>query len=378
MFPDLLIVGGGVIGLSIADVALRAGLRVRVLDKSAPARESSWAGAGMITCRPRPRHRAGVPDYHDLTLLSAEQYPLWSERLKAETGIDIGYRVSGALELLTASESEAEFDESAQSFLKGGAERGIAVRRLSRDETLAREPSLDAQAIAGALEFPNEAQIRTPWLTRALIASIEKRGGVIDSGISVADVALDPGSAKAVGALLNSGERIEAGNTVFAAGAWSGGFPELCRLAPMLAKVHPVRGQMLCYNTDAKLASRLLTCGPHYLVPRGDGVLLAGATHEHAGFDNVTTPEGFAELTAFSHSVLPALKTLEPVNRWAGLRPGLTGRHPLIGPVRGAKNLFVACGHYRNGLTLAPATAELLVDVIIGRTPKVAIDGWTP
>ena len=385
MLPDLLIIGGGAIGLSIADCALRNGLRATVLDKSAPGREASWAGAGMITCRPRPRQhqRSGVPDYHDLTLLSAKAYPQWAQRLEAETGIAIGYRVCGALELLpverpsvAVSSGQPDREADIASVLAGAAERGIAVRRLTRAELKSRETSLAVEALSGALEFPSEAQVRNPWLVRALIASIEKRGGVLKPDATVADILLDSQNVKVIGVQLASGERIEAANTVVCAGAWSAGFPVLNRLAPAVQKIHPVRGQLLCYNADPKLAAHLLTCHRHYIVPRGDGVILGGATHERAGFEKAVTPEGYAELTAFGHGLLPALRQLEPIHRWAGLRPGLQGRHPLLGPVQGAKGLFLACGHYRNGLTLAPATAELLVDVILGRKPKLAIEGW--
>jgi glycine oxidase len=376
VLPDLLIVGGGAIGLSVADYALRNGLRVTVLDKSAPGREASWAGAGMITCRPRPRLRVGVTDYYDLTLLSANAYPQWAARLEAETGIAVGYRVSGALELLAAGESGPKQEMELAALLAGAAERGLAARRISANEAKAREPALDVEAISGALEFPSEAQVRNPWLVRALVASIEKRRGALQSNASVADILLDHQNTKVLGVQLASGERIEAANTVICAGAWSAEFPRLNTLAPAIKKVHPVRGQMLCYNADPSLAARLLTCHRHYIVPRGDGVILVGATHERAGFEKDVTPEGYAELTAFGHATLPALRKLEPTQRWAGLRPGLQGRHPLLGPVRGVERLFLACGHYRNGLTLAPATAELMVDTILGHKPKLAIDGW--
>lgn len=377
---DLLIVGGGAIGLSVADCALREGLRVEVLDRGVHGQEASWAGAGMLTCRPFPRKHPGQPDYYDLVLLSGRLHKEWAARLREETGIDTGYRVSGAIELLLPGGGP---DRSAgilpapspnrrelESRLAGCRERGVRAQMLDAAEARALEPELGASAGAeGAAFFPDEAQIRNPRFVRALAASVTKRGGILSAGQAAADIAFDPSSGKVRGVRLAGGQLRAAGNVAVCAGAWSAQFPTLLQLLPTAAKIEPVRGQILCYQTDPGLAARMMTCGNHYIVPRGDGVLLVGATHEHAGFVKETTDEGRRELEQFGHAVLPALKNLQPVKSWAGLRPGMKGRHPLIGPVHGAQGLFIAAGHYRNGLTLAPATATVLLDHILSRKP---------
>lgn len=375
MSPDLLIIGGGIVGLTLAERALRDGMRVTVLDKAAPGREASWAGAGMITCRPRPRHREGVSDYHDLTLLSAQLYPELCARLQSETGIDPGCRISGALELLPLNPSDEE-QTNAESLVAGGRARGIPVRRIDAYELGQREPALNSAHFSGAVEYTTEANIRTPWMLSALLACILKRGGTIESDAAVADLLLNAEGTRTIGVVLKSGRRIEAGAVAICAGAWAGEFPTLNRLVPACTKVHPVRGQILCYNADVKLARRMLTCERQYIVPRGDGIYLIGATHELAGFEKATTDEGRVELTEFAHRLLPGLKNVSPIQSWAGLRPGLKGKHPLLGEARASKGLFLACGHYRNGITLAPATAELLVDAIRGRTPKISLEPW--
>jgi glycine oxidase len=389
MHPDILIVGGGAVGLSLADCALRDGMTVTVLDRAGHGLEASWAGAGMLTCRPRPRQNPAWTDHFDLAMLGVKLHAQWHQRLLEETGIDTGYRICGAIELLPLK--PLPVDDSGMggpphhhdpgpldvdALLAGCKERGVAIRRISLGEARKLEPAMNAGEYVGALEFPNEAQVRSPWFTRALIASISKRGGILEADTDVADI--DLSGNKVSGVVLRNGKRLSAGAVVIAAGAWSGQFPSLNDLAPACAKVQPVRGQLLCYKTDPKLVTRLLTCSRHYVVPRGDGIVLVGATHEHAGFDKVTTESGRAELERFGHSLLPALKDLKPVHSWAGLRPGLKGRHPLLGSVPNADGLFVACGHYRDGIAMAPATGVLLLDTIRGRKPAISIEHWRP
>ena len=435
MTSDVLIVGGGVIGLSLADCLLREGLAVTILDKGALGQEASWAGAGMLTCRPRLRSEAGkqneelctgceqphalteecgaagkngtppgpplnkgggngrdqpqpvapsklpnvvspAPDISDLKLLSVRRYPVWAERLKAETGLDIGYRVCGALEMLAPGEDSAEDRKRLTDLAAGCKARGVRAEWLGGDELRKRERHLHPE-IMGGLEIPDEAQVRNPWFLRALIASVKAKGARILEGHAVADVDVDA-SNRACGVILRNGEKIAAGSVVLSAGAWAAEFPSVVRGAPASGKIEPVRGQIIAYQADPELAKRLLTSGNHYIVPRGDGVILLGATHEKAGFDKTTTLEGREELENFAKKVLPKLSTCAILKTWAGLRPGLKGRHPLIGPVGKMTGLFVAAGHYRNGLVLAPATAEVLSAFILKKVSPLSIETWLP
>lgn len=396
MTKDVLIVGAGAVGLSLADVLLRAGLSVVVVDKGGIAQEASWAGAGMLTCRPRLKRDLTKPDYYDLALLSVRLHAEWARRLKEETGIDTGYRICGALEISRPHPAPAAMPaELAEEETSGGGDkntiskdstadwialstaRGIPARWIEAAEVRRLEPGL-CEEVLGAINFPNEAQIRNPWFARALEASVRQRGGELRAGMDVADFSFDSASQTVTGVVTASGEEIRAGAVAVCSGAWTGQMHFLIERVPALKKVQPVRGQILCYETDPKLATRLICERNHYLVPRGDGVLLAGATHEKAGFDKSTTPEGFAELERFAQALLPALRDTKPVKTWAGLRPGMKGRHPLIGPVPGIKNLFVSAGHYRNGLTLAPASAELLAGMIMRRALPIAPEAWLP
>jgi len=412
---DVLIVGGGAIGLCLADELLRGGARVTVLDKGPVGQEASWAGAGMLTCRPRYKATPGEADYYDLCGLSVKLHKEWSERLLSETGIDVGYRVCGAIELLAGSIGEAssrtsllykealpdlppekeELRRNLDAFIATCNERGVRARKLDARQVRELEPQLCE--VAGGIEFPDEPQVRNPWFVRALAANVRRMGGVIREGVEVADLDLVPASGsnppgdrsvpatranapgtRVVGVKLKNGEKIAAGAVAICAGAWAGQLPALVDAAPVTKKIEPVRGQLLCYQADPKLAQRLLTYGNHYIVPRGDGVLLVGATHEKAGFEKKVTEAGMEELARFGQALLPALTNVRLLKAWSGLRPGMKGRHPVVGPVTKIHGLYVAGGHYRNGLTLAPATAELLAALILKKTPRISVKMWLP
>lgn len=375
MITDLLIIGGGAVGLSLADCALREGLRVTVLDKGDMGRESSWAGAGMLTCRPRPRRTPGEFDYHDLKIFSCQLHVQWAARLLEETGIDVGYRVCGALELILTQESPAAQQSAIHEWIAACNERGVFARLINSADARRLEPSLTVD-FAQAIEFPGEAQIRNPRFIRALLESIRKKGGQLREGAAVADLHVEAG--RCHGVILQSGEKVPAAAVAVCAGAWTSQIPVLAQAVPGITKISPVRGQLLCYETRPEIARRLLTLDNHYAVPRGDGVVLVGATHDHAGFDKSITTEGTCELENFAHWLLPDLRQLKPVHMWTGLRPGLKGRHPLLGPVSKITGLYVSAGHYRNGLNLAPASAELVLATIVGRKPKIPVESWLP
>jgi len=391
MKPDVLIIGGGVIGLCLADELLRGGLSVTVVDKGRMGREASWAGAGMLTCRPRVKQNPDEIDYHDLCLLSVRLHKVWAQRLQDETGIDVGYRQCGAIELLLSGAGDsssieerrqipelppekAELRRHLDGYIAGCNARGVRARKIDSAQARELEPGLGENE--GGIEFPDEPQVRNPWFVRALIASVEKQGGELLEGVDAAD--LDIHAGKMRGVILRDGGRISAGTVAVCAGAWAGQLPGLVEHSPQSRKIEPVRGQLLCYQAGAELARRLLTYGNHYIVPRGDGIILIGATHEKAGFEKKVTAEGVQELERFAHRLLPALKNAAPLNAWSGLRPGLKGKHPIIGPVLKIAGLYIAGGHYRNGLTLAPATAELLTAIIVRKTPEISVKTWLP
>lgn len=372
--PDLLVVGAGVIGLGVADVAAREGLRVTVLERERPAARASWAGAGMLNCRPWPRVK--TPDYQDMVLASKKRFPEWAERLREETDIDIGLVFCGALELYPESRAMPDGLENLKRMVEGCHARGVRAERVTPTEAKELEPGLNTAGLALAVHLPDDGQIRTPRFGRALALSCRQRDVDLREGVDVADVWMEGDAVR--GVVTRGGERIAAGSVVLCPGAWTAQFPALNRLAPRTAKIHPVRGQIVCFQAPQPVARRLLTVEHHYIVPRPDGITLVGSTMERVGFEAVTTPGPQEELRVFGARLLPAVSDLQPLTGWADLRPGLKGSHPILGPVPGAKGLYVAAGHFRNGLVLAPITAEIMLALIQGKKTPVAIDPWLP
>jgi len=354
MYPpvDVLVVGGGVVGLTTAWELARAGVRVAVLDKDDLGRQASWAGAGIV-----PPGNAAVArtPYERLKAFSVARYPALTAELREATGIDNGYRVSGALELLGDDVDDDEW-------------RGPGVRVERHDAAGLRrvEPGL-APRWGDGYHLPDVAQVRNPWHLRALIAAC-----------AVAGVALHPNTPAV--RLLRRGDRVEgvatpgdpypAGRVLVASGAWSPALlePVGCRL-----RVRPVRGQIALLNTGVAGPRPLLLEGRRYVVPRGDGRFLVGSSEEDVGFDARTTADVVAELLGFAAALLPELGRASVERCWAGLRPGSADGMPYLGPVPGVDNLFVAAGHFRAGILLAPGTAALLAALLTDRPPALPL-----
>ena len=374
--PDVLIVGGGVIGLCVAECAARREMSVLLLERERLGARASWAGAGMLNCRPWPKVRRGEPDYFDLLLASIRLHEQWAARLREETEIDVGFQNCGAVEIYTHSQEDAKRLGQLARLIQGCEERGVRCQQLTAAELHALEPELNTSNVATALHLPGDAQFRPPRFARALALSCRQREATLKEGVTVSDLCLEDG--RVTGVLASDGTRYSAGNVVICMGAWTGQLKALTRAVPRAAGIEPVRGQIVCDQTPAPLCSRLITVGERYVVPRPDGVLLVGSTTERAGFGAVTTPEGQMLLRYFAEKLLPTLLNNAPLQGWADLRPGLKGHHPLMGPVPGVKGLYVAAGHYRNGLCLAPLTGEIIVSLIRNEPPPVPPAPWFP
>jgi glycine oxidase len=359
---DVVVVGGGVIGLSIAYCLSREGVGVTVLDKGGLGQGASWAGAGMI---PPHVERLKTNPTIELRSWSAILYPEWSQSLLAETGIDNGYRRTGGVDV--------GFDLSEDNELKTSAGRWrnekIVYERIEPRDFDRVEPALNPK-LRVAYFLPDRAQIRNPRHLKALIVALEGRG-----------VDLRPGSA--VVGFVSSGGRISGvklesatipcGTVILSAGAWTSGLLSEMGLA---VPTPPLKGQIVLLRSARPLLRRVVEHGKNYLVPRDDGRILVGATEEDAGFDTRTTAEGFRDLLLEAHRLCPILAEAEVERSWAGLRPGSIDSKPYLGHAPGFANLIVATGHKRAGLQLAPASAEVIADLALGRTPRVDLNPY--
>jgi len=356
---DIVIVGGGVIGLSIAYALTREGLACVVLDRCELGREASWAGAGLI---PPESQRNVENPLIALRSHSARLFPAWSAALREETGIDVGYRRSGGVDVALTDREEQSLQNAAGRWRS----EGIVFERLAPGDCTRVEPALSPE-LRAAYFLPDRAQVRNPRLLRALIEAVSRRGGRLKPWHAVEGFELEQGR---VAAVRTSEGKIPCGKVVVAAGAWSG--PLLERLG-LHAPTPPVKGQIVLLRGDRRLLHRIVEHGKHYLVPRDDGRILIGATEENAGFDTRPTARGTRDLLDVALRLCPVLGEAVVETTWAGLRPGSIDTKPYIGAAPGCENVFVATGHKRAGLQLAPGTAELVADLVLERPPRIDV-----
>ncbi len=356
--PDVLILGGGVIGLTTAYHLAAEGVAVTVVERGDLGHEASWAGAGIIP--PGDTSRAQSP-IGRLRAFSSSLFPTLSRQLRDETDIDNGYFVCGGLEL----------DGGNGSLTTEWREEGVAFEELDGAGLRRLEPGLSPDVTRG-WHIPGIAQVRNPRHIKALAAACEIRA-----------VGLMPGCA--AGRLLHRGERITsveteqgklaAGKFLVAAGAWADAL-----LSPLgwTPGITPVRGQIALLDTGDAAERPVVMQGKQYLVPRPDGRVLAGSTEEDAGFDARPTASGVSGLLAFAERTVPRLRDAVLERCWAGLRPGSPDGLPFLGPVPGFSNLFVAAGHFRAGIQLSPATGLLMTELLLGRVPTVPLAPFAP
>lgn len=348
MRTDVVIVGAGVIGLSIAHELLCRGTCVTLVDPAQPGMGASWASAGVLAPQgARPFHRP----YLDLCLSSRDLYADWSARLLDETGIDIEYRTEAGLQVAFDDVESEELDQR----YRHQQDLGLPVERLSGEEVRALEPMLSPETRRGLL-FEGMHQVENRRLVQALVAAVRARGGEFRIGDPVIDLIVRRNRAAGV---VVPGERIGAERVVVAAGAWSGLLKWIPGAPP---PVQPVRGQMVCVDgSGVPPLGRVIYGTEQYLVPRRDGRVLLGATVERTGFDASVTAGGVSDVIREGLRMAPGLAEAPVVETWAGLRPMSKDGKPILGPA-GLERLVLATGHFRNGILLAPITGRLITD----------------
>jgi glycine oxidase len=363
---DVAIVGAGAIGVSIAVELAADRLRVVVLERQQPGQEASWAAAGMLSPAPdSPRDIPLVP----LGKKSLGLYPQFVAAVEETSGRSASYLRDGAIEIFLSPQGEGERDRKVAEYRR----LGLAAEAISLNEARGREQSLTPDARA-ALWLPEEATVEPRLLMGALLAAAQNSGVVIRSDCPVTRVTCERNRCLGV---IAGGERIDAAHVVVAAGCFSGdvanGTGHLARLLP----TRPVRGQMLALRHEGFTLSRVLRCERGYLVPRRDGRIVAGSTKEEAGFEKRVTAAGIGKLLERAIELCPALADAEIVETWSGLRPGTPDDLPILGPTD-VEGLWIATGHYRNGILLTPVTARLIRDWIVrGRADLEGFDEKT-
>lgn len=355
MATDVVIVGGGVMGCSIALRLAQRGAKVTVLERSIPGAEASSAAGGILAPQEEVT-RAGP--FFELCLRSRQLYPAFADELRALSGVDIAYLPSGVM--------SCAFEEATAARLKDTVAwqrtAGLNAELLSGAEARDREPRLSDRVLAAAL-FPDDAQVDNRLLVRALSMAAARVGVAFRSGY-VRSVVVEGGTA--VGVDLD-GERLAAGAVVIAAGSWSG-LVHGTQIDPRI--VRPARGQMLQLQTRLPLFRTILFGPRGYLVPRADGRVIAGSTMEMVGFEKQVTAGGLARILEMALELCPALESAPVGEFWAGFRPYTEDQLPILG-AGPARQLFLATGHFRNGILLTPITAELVAQAVLGEQTTV-------
>ncbi len=308
---EVLIVGGGVVGLSIAYELARQKRRVQVIDRGELGREASWAGAGIL---PPANTATALHPYDQLRGLSMELHAEWAARLRTETNIDNGYRRCG--------------------------------------------------------EVPEECQIRNPRHMQALAAACQRLGVELLPNTAATEFLIE---GEQLSGVQTSAGVLRANQYCLTSGAWT---QQMLTQLDIPNSIFPIRGQMLLYQCARQPFERVLNEGNRYMVARDDGYVLVGATEEEVGFDKRTTEVALADLQAFANAMVPELAQATLVKSWAGLRPASFDGFPYLGRIPTLRNAFVAAGHFRSGLYLSPGTAIVMSELLLGQTPRIALEAF--
>jgi glycine oxidase len=347
---DAIIIGAGIIGLSLAIELNKQGLRVLIVEKGEPGREASWAAGGMLVDCPGETR----PELRELATASAAMYPEFVHELEDESRVKIDLRSIGTLLFLNQPHNTNALN----------AEGSIA--RWHELEPNLKAASLRLQSSMGV--YLNERCVDPRDLTAAAIAAAHHRGIDFSSGDHVLSVEVENG--KACGVRTNK-TQFAAGMVVNCAGAWAG------QIGPHAFPTRPVKGQMLCVIMPKKeLIKHVIRTPDVYLIPRTDGRMLIGATAEEAGFNKQTVPETILKLRQAALDLVPQLADARILEAWAGLRPGTPDSLPILGATP-TPGYFVATGHFRDGILLAPVTAKLMSQMMTAQSPQIDISRFS-
>ena len=365
---DVLIIGGGVVGLSLARKLHQKGLRkITIVERGKLGRESSFAAAGMLAAQAETDK---IDDFFHFCIESNAIYSEFADELFNETGVNIELDKNGTLFLALTEDDEAEIR---QRF--GWQQKvGLRIEHLSAAEVRKAEPFVSPD-VRGALFFPDDRQVENRRLLDALrkYAALNKISVVEDA--EVKNLLIE--NKKVIGA-ETSGVKFFAEKTIIAAGAWTSHIKIGENVLPALRDIKPIRGQMICFKTAKRLFSKVI-CSPRgYIVPRQDGRILAGATVEDVGFDKSVTASGTEFVRENALEIAPSLINLEVSEKWSGLRPFASDGLPILGEFPQVENLFVATAHFRNGIMLAPLTAEILAGKIADNTDSEYLRIFSP
>ena len=361
---DVVIIGGGIIGLSLSIALRKHGATVLIVERGEPGREASHAAGGMLVDCPLETHAA----LQSLATASARMYPEFAYELEVESGMKVDLRDHGAIVFPSKHEREWE---------KGLAEHAVPASQLAELEPALTAPNRSAF-------FLKERSVDPRALTAAALKTAKRRNVDFSSGDAVTSVNLAEGRVTGITTVKTT---FPTAKVVNCAGAWSGqidfsqilsGHTASEQSTPPSLPTRPVKGQMLCLASPSRdLLEHVIRSPEVYLIPRSDGRILAGATVEEAGFDKQTDPATMQRFHRAAVALVPELRNAKILEDWAGLRPGTPDALPILGATS-TPGYYVATGHFRDGILLAPITAQVMADVITGIAPAHHLAAFAP
>lgn len=365
IYSNVLIVGGGIIGLSLARELHKKGIsRIAIAECGEIGKEASYAAAGMLAPHAETEK---LDDFYNFCSESNALYPDFAREIFDETGVDIEFDKSGTLYLAFTDEDVEEI----RCRFEWQKNAGFEVERLTARETGQSEPFVSPDVLE-SLYFPNDWQVENRKLLYALRKFCKLSEIEIRENAEIINLLEENG--KIVGAETGN-EKFYAQKTVIATGAWTSLIKsESVRLPP----VKPIRGQMISFHAAKRLFQKVIYSPRGYIVPRADGRILAGATIEDAGFDKSVSKAGIELLRDHALEIAPNLVNLDIYESWAGLRPFAPDGLPVLGAFSEVENLFIATAHYRNGILLAPLTAKILADKIAENLDSEYLEIYNP
>jgi glycine oxidase len=363
---DVIVIGGGLIGGSIAWELARRGARPLILEREAQTQEASWAAGGML--QPAPDSAEVIP-LVPLARASLAMYPQFVADVEEDSGRKVNLRRHGAIEVMFSADAEREL--STLIALHHGL--GLSAEPLSIEDALALELALNPN-LRAAMLMPDEAALDNRALAAAMMEAARNRGAEFRGGAEVVALEIRGGRVETV--VTRDGNRFSAAQVVLAAGCYSSQLEEAARYAP----TRPVRGQMVALQSSAPKLTRVLRSSRGYISPRNDEQpqwLICGSTVEHAGYAKRVTPGGLSRVLDAAQELIPALADAEVIETWCGLRPDTPDHLPILGPTD-IEGLLIATGHFRSGILLAPITAKLMSEWILDRSVSFDWEIFSP
>jgi len=365
---DVVVIGGGVIGLTIARaLAQRGAGDICLIERDGLGHEASFAAGGMLA----PQAEANSQDdFFRLACRSRDLYANFAASLHEETGIDVELETTGTLYLALTYHDLVEIEKR----YEWQTAAGLVVEKLTPAQAQQIEPCVSPNVLA-ALRFPLDVQVENRRLLSALTNSVVRLGVSILTATNVDSVRIEKDRVTGV---LTSRGFISSPIVVVAAGSWSSfiTFSSAPQKPPLV--IEPVRGQMISFDARPQITRHVIYSPRGYIVPRQDGRLLAGSTSERAGFAKQVTAGGMSSILQNALEISPSVAALPIVDTWAGLRPRAPDNLPVLGPCDEIGGLFYATGHYRNGILLAPVTGELITEAVVAGVTSPLLGPFSP